>query len=306
MTNRSIGAATSRSMSLCAELQLGIGAIATTIASRDPDLALTVPDAVARFIVQGAASDIAVGARWHHDMPRASGRVLFDSGGLWQLRDAGRQLSWSFTSPKFGRAPYKTAVFERDFSAGEVYLHQPYFDASAPIYPLEYPLDELILTNWLALGRGVEIHACAVRDANGAGYLFAGHSGAGKTTLASLWHDVPHVTVLSDDRVILRRSGNQIWMYGTPWHGDEPLASPTSAPLTHGFFLHHAPRNLATPVGQPRAAAALLVCSFPPFYSASGLEFTLSFLRDVTDRVPFSDLKFLPDPDAISLIRSSV
>jgi hypothetical protein len=288
------------------EFRLSIGGILTTVVSGDPGLTLTVPDAVSRFVVEGGTCDVHVEARWRDDQPFERGRLLFDSGGLWQLHETDGQFVWTFRSPKFGRAPYKAAVFQSDFSKGAVYLHRPYFDGSAPIYPLEYPLDELIITNWLALGRGVEIHGCAVCDANGAGYLFAGHSGAGKSTIARLWQAQPGVTVLSDDRVIVRKIDNQIWMYGTPWHGDEPLASPARAPLTRGFFLRHATSNQL--VGTPRTetVAGLLTRSFPPFSSASGLEFTLAVLTEIAQHAPFWELGFVPDdgvPDFLRAIR---
>ena len=285
------------------EVQLVIGGATTLLTSRDPELTLTVPPSVARFVAHGADGDIKVHAQWRAEASPVHGRLLFDSGGLWQLHDTGGQLAWSFTSPKFGPTPYKTAIFERDFSAGEVYLHRPYFDVSAPIYPMEYPLDELVLTNWLSQGRGIEIHGCAVRDADGAGYLFAGHSGAGKTTIARLWKDLPNVTVLSDDRVILRQSGGQIWMYGTPWHGDEPLASPSRVPLTQGFVLRHADRNERRDLEGADVIAKLLACSFPPFFSADSLDFSLSFLNDVTKSAPFADLGFLPDPSLLAFVR---
>jgi len=299
------GAATSHAHSSTRPaMQLAIGAIVITIESGDPELALTVPRAVARFVVEDADADVRVEARWSDGRPHQPGRLLFDSGGLWQLRDTGGQLAWTFTSPRFGPTPYKTAVFAPDLSAGTVHLHRPYFDATSPIYPLEYPLDELVVTNWLALGRGVEVHACAVRDANGAGYLFVGHSGAGKSTIAGLWHGRPGVTVLSDDRVILRRVADQILMYGTPWHGDEPLAAPVCTALTRGFFLRHADGHHLAALGASEVVAKLVACSFPPFFSAGGLEFSIAFLTEVSRLAPFSQLAFLPDSGLIDWLRA--
>ncbi len=288
------------------EVRLSIGAITTTVASAGRELTLTVPPAVARFVVSGGSPDIRVEAAWRGDPPAAAGRLLFDSGGLWQLHEAGRQVAWTFRSPSFGSEPYKTALFDRDFSSGSVYLHAPYFDQRVAVYPLEYPLDELLLTNWLALGRGVEIHACAVRDRDGSGYLFAGHSGAGKTTMATLWQHAAGATILSDDRIILREADGQIWMHGTPWHGDEPLASPACTPLTRGFFLGHAAHNRTTGVRPPQAVAALFARAFPPFYSPPGLAFTLSFLEEVSRLAPFAELGFVPAAGTIDFVRSCI
>src|SRR5215471_6394048 len=108
------------------------------------------------------------------------GPLLFDAGDLWQLFQAGDSLLYRFTTPVMGAVPYKIARLRPDFTAGDVRLHAPYFDPHRALNPLEYPLDELILTNFLARGRGVEIHGCGVMDRAGAGYLFAGHSGSGK------------------------------------------------------------------------------------------------------------------------------
>lgn len=289
----------------CTELCLTIGDVTTRITSRDPRLALAAPEAVARFRSAISSADIVVGAQWSERLPLDGGTVRFDSGGLWQLLDDGSRFSWIFTSPKFGSAPYKVAVLDHDFTAGDVHLNAACFDRSAPIYPLEYPLDELIVTNWLAQGRGVEMHACGVVDADGEGYLFVGHSGAGKTTIASLWCRQPGVTVLSDDRIILRPEHDGIWMYGTPWHGDEPLAAPARARLTRGFFLNHGTSNAATAMTSSRATANLMVRCFPPFYSRTGLDFTLSLLHGVSTVVPFADLHLVPTAAAIPFIRKT-
>ena len=287
------------------ELCLTIGDVTTRVVSRDPGLAITAPDAVARFRSSSTSVDIVVGAQWSARLPLAGGPVRFDSGGLWQLRDDGSRLSWIFTSPKFGSEPYKVAVFNHDFTAGEVHLNSSCFDPTAPIYPLEYPLDELIVTNWLAHGRGVEMHACGVIDSNGDGYLFAGHSGAGKTTIASLWCQQPGVTVLSDDRIILRRQHDGIWMYGTPWHGDEALAVSARARVTRGFFLNHGTTNAVETMTPSRATASLMVRCFPPFYSRERLDFTLSLLEQVATVVPFAELHLIPTAAAIAFIRET-
>ena len=88
---------------------------------------------------------------------------------------------------------------------GEILLHPGFFEWSQPVDPLSTPLDELLYGALLARGRGAEIHGCGLIDAHGNGLLFAGRSGAGKTTMARLWQDVPGTTILSDDRIILRK-----------------------------------------------------------------------------------------------------
>lgn len=288
----------------CAELRVTIAGITTAIASCEPDLDLAVEGPTARFLDRTAEPDIRLQAAWDVPDRRSRGEKLFDSGGVWQLFRDGDQLVFHLTSPKFGALPYKTAIFSADFTTGVVHLRRSCVEEGRPLYPLEYPLDELLITNWLALGRGVEVHACAVVDQSGEGYLFAGHSGDGKTTMARHWCHDKGVRVLSDDRIVLRKIDNQIVMYGTPWHGDEPLASPGCAPLTRGFFLRHASRHETIPITGAHAVARLFACSFPPFFSADGLDFTVSLLTAITQLVPFCELGFVPDRAVVDFLRA--
>jgi serine kinase of HPr protein (carbohydrate metabolism regulator) len=94
---------------------------------------------------------------------------------------------------------------------------------------------ELLMVNYLAQERGVIIHGCGI-EKNGKGILFVGESGAGKSTLAKLWDQEDGVDVLSDDRIIVRKKGEQFWMYGTPWHGDAKFASPETVRLERILF----------------------------------------------------------------------
>ena len=130
--------------------------------------------------------------------------LLFHSGGLWSLYAEPSGYRFSFLSPLLGMTPYKEAWFDAEFSRGRVLLSRRYFDTQRPVYPLEYPLDELLMIHRLSRGEGVEVHAVGISDEQGRGHLFLGHSGAGKSTTARLWLDRPGVRILSDDRIILR------------------------------------------------------------------------------------------------------
>jgi hypothetical protein len=191
---------------------------------------------------------------------------------------------------------------KKDFTKGKVLLHEPYFDHSQPVNPLEYPLDELLLINFLALGKGAEIHACGIVDQFGQGRLFVGQSGAGKTTIARLLEQTEGITVLSDDRIVLRQMDQTLWMYGTPWHGEAGLASPARAPLSQVYFLERGSKNQLAPQKRADAIGRLFACSFLPFDSHEGLAFTLSFLEEVAKATPCHVLKWLPDRKVIEFL----
>jgi hypothetical protein len=145
-----------------------------------------------------------------------------------------------------------------------------------------------------------------VRDTDGRGYLFVGQSGAGKTTLARLWLAKKEGLILSDDRVVLRRDEEGLWMHGTPWHGEEPLASPERARLSAIFFLEQAGRHGLRPVAGANAVARLFAACFPSFYSAPAIDFTLGFLAAAAQRVPCFELRFAPTGSVVAFVRGGV
>jgi hypothetical protein len=241
---------------------------------------------------------------WADELPQPSGRLLFDSGGVWTLFRTAEGYAFCLRSAALGAAPYKLAMLDTELTRGRVLVSRRHFTSRAPLQPLEYPLDELLMIHRLGRGFGVELHACGVADARGRGLLFLGHSGAGKSTTARLWKAVRGATVLSDDRIILRRDVQGFRIHGTPWHGEAGVAAPGSAPLRRVYFLEHAPANEFVPLASGRAAAEMLARSFVPFHSATALEFTLQLLAAVVEHVPCRVFRFLPNATAIGAIEN--
>jgi hypothetical protein len=283
-------------------LTVSIGDIRVAVISHERDLWLQLPQATQRFQVMNDDADVIVGARWG-ELRNPAENPTFDSGVLWRLYQHDSTYLFRFTSPAFGPLPYKEASFSSDFTSGEVVLHREYFDHRQPVNPLEYPLDELLMMNLLSRGRGVEVHACGVEDSDGRGYLFVGHSGAGKTTTARLWHSSRRIRVLSDDRIILRRLEGRIWMYGTPWHGEGEFACSRRTPLTHILFLARGEMNEVIPLRPFEALARLMACSFVPFYHAAALHQVLAFFERVAGAVPCCELRFVPDERVLEFVR---
>jgi hypothetical protein len=280
-----------------------IGDIAYKIVTFDPLLKLQVKGALENFLISNANPDVTIETGWDDlSSTKEKGKVVFESGALWQLCTYDGKYLFSFISSPFGPVPYKIAQISKDFTKAEVLLHRLYYNISEPVNPFDYPLDELISIHFLSRGRGIEIHACGGVDCYGRGHLFVGQSGAGKTTIARLWENEPDFTVLSDDRIILRGLENKIWMYGTPWHGEAMLASPSRAPLTAVYFLEKGDRNELIFQKSSDSISRLFTCSFPPFYNRDALDFTLTFLEGVVKTVPCYELKFTPDKSVTEFI----
>ncbi len=289
------------SFSAVSKLSYRIGGI-TFGMQAEGDLLLSPDRELSPFAVESDDCDLNVLVSWADSLRVPDSTLLFHSGGLWSLFAETSGYRFSFLAPMLGMTPYKEAWFDPEFRSGRVLLSRRYFDTERPVYPLEYPLDELLMIHRLSRGEGVEVHAVGISDESGSGHLFLGHSGAGKSTTARLWLDRPGVRILSDDRIILRAHDNQIWMYGTPWHGDAGIASPDCAPLSGIYLLEHGSNNERSLLPPGRAAAELFTRSFVTYHSSEGIRFTLEFLDRVARQVPCSTFKFVPDESAVEAI----
>ena len=227
------------------------------------------------------------------------GRAHFDSGVNWALHIVdGKPVIriWTLRSD-----PHQIVVLEPDYEGGDIYCVGDQWQEQR-LSPLGSPLEQLLMVNLLGQERGVLLHASAVID-GGEGILFNGMSGAGKSTMAGLWEGREWVTVLSDDRVIVREHHGRFWAYGTPWHGSARISAPEAVPLERIFLIHHAEGNTITRLGPTQAVSQVLARSFPPLWDAESTAFTLAFLERLVEAVPCHRLGFAPDESAVDFVR---
>jgi hypothetical protein len=279
-----------------------IGGVSLALAA-DEDVALRSSAELREFEIEPQPCDIELIIEWHEHLLLLQEQPLFDSGSLWKLYSAAPGFICDFVTPSLGQQPYKRLSIDRSFSRGRLLLNREYFRELKETPTLEYPLDELLITNWLTAHRGVELHGCGVLD-GAESLLFLGHSGAGKSTTARLWRSQRDAHVLSDDRIIVRRESDEWLMYGTPWHGEAGFASPRKARIDRIFILEHGKDNVITSLTRSRAVAALFARCFPPFHSSAPIEAIVSYLRDLAQVVPCFSFHFQPDSTAVSAILS--
>jgi hypothetical protein len=232
-----------------------------------------------------------------------NGNRVFDSEMLWSLYRIDRRHVFVLNSPLFEANSPWFAIFDTDFCRGEIYTRiakSGEMPGNLFATPFAYPLPEVLMMCLLARGRGLMVHACGIND-NGRGYLFAGNSAHGKTTLAHLWKD--QAIVLNDDRIVLRWHENRFWMYGTPWHGDYSGVSPQGVPLDKIFFLRQARTNSVCCKKGVAASSMLFSRSFPTFWDAEGMSFTLDFCAKLVKTIPCYELDFVPNKNVVDFAR---
>jgi hypothetical protein len=134
--------------------------------------------------------------------------------------------------------------------------------------------------------------ASAIR--NGKAFLFAGVSGAGKTTIARLAPE--DATLLTDEISYVRKPGNVYAACGTPFTGElQKLGENISAPIAALYLLAKGPANRIEPVPAAEAARALLTNIL---FFAKDQEMIGALLQSACEfvgRIPVSRLTFVPD-----------
>jgi len=229
-----------------------------------------------------------------------NGHKIFDTEVNWYLSQVGDKKALFQRSAD--NNPARMGFFSPDFHSGEIFVRA--IDESPDLFyfPLSSPMGKVFMINLLAQGYGVLLHACGVIE-NGKGLIFAGFSGTGKTTVSKLWDRESGARVINDDTLILQKVNGRYWVYGTPWHGQGGFALPDGAPLDKILILKQANKNHASQLTPGEATTSLLARSFPPYWDAGGMDFTLGFLADLSRSLPSYVLGFVPEKSLPEYVR---
>jgi adenylate kinase family enzyme len=295
--------------------RFGVGGVSVQLAGpRSTDVTL-VPS-LEPFRIETLLSDINIRVERVDRLSPPAGRQIFDSGTTWKLHGSETEFQFDFNAAMFGDRPYERLLIDPHFRHATLQMNEDCL-ANYPraVEPLGYPLDELLIMHRLTQENAIELHGVGIVGPNGVNNLFVGHSGAGKSTTARLWTSLHAVEILSDDRIIVRETArenvckdnmpdqaNQIFMYGTPWHGEAHFALPQRAPLDRICILEHGHGNILTRLSRSEAVAELFARAFVPFHHHEYVDHALSFLERLAGTIPCYRYSFEPDERAVERI----
>ncbi len=229
---------------------------------------------------------------------------IFDAAGVWSLFRQGEERvvvqGGEGDACHWAARFHPEGVGDIEVVCGPGMFRDDGNGVRATLNPLCYPLDQILLS-YLLGGTGVIMHAAGFRVA-GRGLVFAGASGAGKSTVSRLFAAHGATDPLSDDRIIVRRSGQGFAAWGTPWPGEAKIAENRSLPLDALFFLNQAPHNAVRRLAPGPALARLLPLVSIPWYDPEPLARSLAFCDELLTGVPAYELQFRPDAGALEAV----
>ena len=234
--------------------------------------------------------------------PSGDGRTIFRSSASWTILAEGSRRAFLFRLPD--GEPLYVARFRPGDPEVSVLCSKQLVEtrAGATVLssPFAYPLDQ-VLTMYLLTGRGLILHAAGAL-VRGKGILFAGVSGAGKSTITGLAAGRSGWELLSDDRVIVRLEDGAATVHGTPWSGEGRVAENRSGALEWLVFLAQGDGNTVVRLQPAQALARLLKTASVPWYDEEYLGAALDTCGRLVRQVPAALLTFRPDAGAVDAV----
>ncbi len=228
----------------------------------------------------------------------------FEASGHWRFY-ADNGLLWFATGYGDRETPCRICRVTENLSRGALFV-DPDILSNASLsgrsaFPLSYPIDQFLVWGILARIGGVLLHAALTVGPDGNGVLFAGRSGAGKTTISNLCASAGW-TVLSDDRALVYVQDGRVMASGTPWHGTGGHSSACTVPLTSIHFLEKSATTRTEKLDRYSLLEEFLLIAAIPWFLEGWATPTLATVNRIMDIVPPRRLHFRPEASALSRI----
>ncbi len=101
---------------------------------------------------------------------------------------------------------------------------------------------------------------CSAIAMDNQGYMFTAQSGTGKSTHRNLWVKTfgDKVTVINDDKPIIRNIDGVYYIYGTPWQGKEGIGTNAKVKAKALCFLNRSQTNSVSKITTKEAVTKML------------------------------------------------
>lgn len=231
---------------------------------------------------------------------------VFDTGDAWSLWADDRRCVFRTHLGGQDDQPLWSMTIDRGFNHGRIYCSKDIFVPSGKSvlaqHIVQYPLDQLLMIHVAAARSAAVLLHAAGGSIDGKGVLFAGKSGAGKSTVSRLLDNGSAARFLSDDRVMLRRFGGRLSMYGTPWPGDAGVAVNESVPLKAICFLRQSDDTALRQLNAEEILQRLLPVASIPWYESGLTEKTLALCEFLIEKYPAYELSFRPQANDLTSV----
>ena len=143
---------------------------------------------------------------------------------------------------------------------------------------------------------------CSVIEYNGKGIMFAGDSGAGKSTQASLWKKYRNAEIINGDRGAIFFDRKDCYVYGVPFNGTSAICQNKRCKTDLMVLLGHGEKNELIRIDEASAFKMLLGKTTYYEWDRQSVENVLDELDRFVKTVPIFYLRCLPDESAVKIL----
>lgn len=234
---------------------------------------------------------------------------IFNSDISWSMLRDKDSYFVTLNPPALDKKPVWIAQLDPHVTKVHVFLNAMFLGNNNDMVtvpdPISYPLDQILMMYFLAQRKGAIVHAAGAVF-NNRGYIFPGKSGAGKSTLTRQLACIDGFFLLSDDRMVVRKTKSTFKAFGTPWPGEAGVAVNRGVGLSGIFFISHAPANKIEAITPQEALGKLFPVVSIPWYDKEIMVQILDFCGELVSHIPAYEFYFKPDSEAIDVFKHFV
>ena len=132
--------------------------------------------------------------------------------------------------------------------------------------------------------------------------IFSAPSGAGKSTMSKIWSDAGR-TIINDDRLIIRKTGDVFKVYNTPMYY---VDFSKSVHLDSVFLIRHCKENQISRLSGAVAISRMLAFVIQNNFDPEIISHNLNIVQQIAETAGIYDLGVVPDKNIIPFVLNHV
>jgi hypothetical protein len=202
--------------------------------------------------------------------------------------------------------PYKTDASHQDFDASVTREAVERYLADSSVSGAPHLAEGALILTAICQTVLKDYNGCFFHSSSlmmdGEAYLFTALSGTGKSTHTALWRRRfgDKVTMINDDKPIVRYIDGKYWVCSTPWMGKSEIGNNINAPIKAIYVLQRGKENRAERVSVAQVFPQLLEATLLP-RDPGDMQKLLTLFDGLFSRVPLFLLHCNQDEEAAAV-----
>lgn len=163
----------------------------------------------------------------------------------------------------------------------------------------------LCLEKILLQHRALVLHSSHIRY-GGQGIVFSAPGGTGKSTQAELWRRYAGAEIMNGDRSILKKNGDQWYVYGCPMCGTSDIHHRGKEPLKCVVMLSQGSENIPRRISPLQAFQMMYPEVTVSNWNVKNVDISIELLNDLIQHVPVWHYSCTKEEEAVWVLKDAL